>query len=169
MPASRVVPLHDHCLVSGIFVMLQKTGRISLLIDQSNNGMKPEQFLISLISQSKILSVDFGRHQRSDDLCIPTADEFAWAFRSQCSQFVDPTTIDFRNRLQRVGGRLNSKGQSMPSGEPQQRPIAIADHLRPPLLLNGGVGQVQMKDGEEIEDHAYLCGLPPEASQPPSI
>src|ERR1700682_2831036 len=155
MPASWVVPLHDNCLVSGIFVMLQKTGRIGLLVDQSNGGTKPEQFLISLISQSQILSVDFGRHQWSDDLCIPAANEFAWAFRSQCPQFVNPTTIDFRNRVQRVGGRLNSKRQSMPSREPQKRPIAIADHLRPPLLVNRGVGQVQVKDREEIEGH--LC------------
>src|ERR1700724_873583 len=97
MPASRVVPLHDNCLVSGIFVVLQKTGRIGLLVDQRNGGTKPKQFLINLISQPKIPSVDFGRHQWSDDLCIAAADELAWAFSCQRPQFVNPTTIDFRD------------------------------------------------------------------------
>ena len=38
-----------------------------------------------------------ARHQGSDELCIPAADKFAWAFRGQCSQFVNPAAIDFRN------------------------------------------------------------------------
>src|SRR5271156_7066260 len=95
MPASGVVPLHDNCLVSGIFVVLQKAGRIGLLVDQSDRGTKSEQFPISLISQSKIVNVDFGRHQRSDDLRIPAADEFTGALRSECSQFINPASINF--------------------------------------------------------------------------
>ena len=36
-------------------------------------------------------------------------------------------------------------------GQSQQRPVTARDHLAAPFFLDGGEGQVEMKEGEELQ------------------
>ena len=57
------------------------------------------------------------------------------------------------DRLQGIGGGLDADG--MMFGQRQQRPVAIAHHGGALLFLDGGKGQVEVKQGEEIQHRLH--------------
>src|ERR1700681_2609854 len=151
MVARRVIPLHDDRPEPGIEVVLHQSGRISLLVDQCDGRPYSQKALIRFVSQAKIRSVYFRRHQRTNQLHISTANQLTEAFTTQSCKFDHPSRINASDAVQCVGRGFDANRKSKSSDEMQQRPVTTLNYLGALVLFDRGISQVQVEKCEESQ------------------
>ena len=155
-----VVPFHDQRLIAGVEIMLNQSRCVRLLVDERQPRPEPQQALVRLVADAQVRRVYPGRHQRSDHLGIPAADELALATRDQHTQRVEPLGIDGGDRFEREAGGLDGEGRARPLRQTKQRPIAALHDVGTLCFLDRGIRQVQVKDREQLQ-HVMPCECAP--------
>jgi len=133
--------------------MLDQAGGIRLFVDEGEPWTESQQPVVGLVAEAQVGGVHRRRHQRPDDLRVAAADELALAAGDQNLQRVEPQRIDRRRRLERERGRFDPDRRPRPLGEAQQRPVAAPHDVGALRLLDRGVGQVEVKDREQLQHH----------------